>query len=203
MKLYLVRHGESTDNKNMIHQGQRNSQLTDWGSEQAKKVAERLKNERFDIAYSSDLDRTIRTAEEILKFHPHLKLIKVRELREQGKGIHEGKPLGDLDKALEKYKIEFHKYKPKGGESFQEVWNRTIDFYKELKLKHKNDSVLIVGHGGPIACLIAYLHKDNVNDVNKYFLKNTSVTIVDVDKKATPKFSVINCTKHIEYQDKN
>jgi phosphoserine phosphatase len=202
MRLYLVRHGETIDNFNNIHQGQRNSLLTEKGKLQAKAVAERLKNEKFDIAYSSDLDRTIKTAEEILKFHPHLKLIKLKELREQGKGIHEGKPRGDLDKALEKYNIEFHKYKPKGGESFEEVWERTIKFYNRIKEEHNHDSVLIIGHGGPISIIIAHLHNYKITDKNKHFLSNTSVTIVDIDNKGTPKFSVINCTKHIENNNK-
>ena len=199
MRLYLVRHGETTDNYNRIHQGHRNSPLTDLGQDQAKLVGERLKHEKFDIAFSSDLDRTIHTASEILKFHPHLKLIKKRELREQGKGIYEGKPHGTMNKAIEKSGIIYHKFKPVGGESFNEIWDNMINFYNEIKVKYKSKNVLIIGHGGPILCLITYLHNKGIEGCIKFIpIKNTSVTIVDIIDNNSPKFTILNCTKHLE-----
>ena len=57
MKLILVRHGETNENKNKIVQGFLNTTLSKIGIQQAKKVANRLKDEKIDFAYSSDLDR--------------------------------------------------------------------------------------------------------------------------------------------------
>ena len=59
MKIYLVRHGESKANASGIHQGQKiDTSLSKNGLEQAKKIAERLKDENFEIIYSSDLRRS-------------------------------------------------------------------------------------------------------------------------------------------------
>ena len=75
MRIILVRHGETEDNKKRIIQGHLPGKLSDKGIEQARKVANRLKNEKVDYIFSSDLDRAKSTAEEIAKFHqekPHL-----------------------------------------------------------------------------------------------------------------------------------
>jgi len=56
-RLIFVRHGETEENKAKIVQGQKHGKLSEEGLEQAKKVAERLKDEKIDFIYSSDLDR--------------------------------------------------------------------------------------------------------------------------------------------------
>ena len=73
MKLFLVRHGQSLANKERKHQGRedewRNTSLSNIGKTQAKKVADRLKDENFNLIYSSPLKRAKQTAEIINKFH--------------------------------------------------------------------------------------------------------------------------------------
>ena len=64
MRLILVRHGETNENKNKVVQGFLNTTLSKIGIQQAKKVANRLKDEKIDFAYSSDLDRAKQTAKE-------------------------------------------------------------------------------------------------------------------------------------------
>jgi len=68
MKLILVRHGETIDNKKRLVQGHRQGELSDVGKEQAKKVAERLKDEKIDYIFSSDLRRAADTAKVIAKY---------------------------------------------------------------------------------------------------------------------------------------
>jgi broad specificity phosphatase PhoE len=73
MKIFLVRHGQSLANKKRIHQGNgdewKNTPLSNTGKTQARKIAEKLKNENFDKIYSSSLKRAKQTAEIINKFH--------------------------------------------------------------------------------------------------------------------------------------
>ncbi len=84
-KIILVRHGESIANAKGISQGNRNkwmdTSLTKKGKEQAKKLAERLKEEKIEVIYSSDLKRAKETAEEINKFH-NLKIKFDKRLRD-------------------------------------------------------------------------------------------------------------------------
>lgn len=77
MRLILVRHGETFENYHKITQGQLNTKLTQKGFEQIKKAAQRLKNEKIDIAFSSDLDRAVNTCDEILRFHKNTQYIKL------------------------------------------------------------------------------------------------------------------------------
>ncbi|GBE19836.1 glucosyl-3-phosphoglycerate phosphatase [archaeon BMS3Abin17] len=69
MKLILVRHGETEENKRREIMGQKQGTLSSLGIEQAKKVAQRLKDEKIDYIFSSDLARASDTAKEIHKFH--------------------------------------------------------------------------------------------------------------------------------------
>ena len=65
MKLIITRHGETEENKAGIIQGHLPGHLSEAGIEQAKKVAFRLKDEKINFIYSSDLDRAADTAKEI------------------------------------------------------------------------------------------------------------------------------------------
>lgn len=55
MKVYVIRHGESENNRTERFTGWDDPHLTDRGREDAKKAAELLKNVRFDKIYVSDL----------------------------------------------------------------------------------------------------------------------------------------------------
>jgi len=74
MKLIITRHGETEENKNRIIQGHIDGTLSQLGLEQAKKLAERLKDEKIDLIFSSDLGRALNTAKEVAKFHKDIPL---------------------------------------------------------------------------------------------------------------------------------
>ena len=69
MKLILVRHGETEGNVKQIIQGQTHGKLTKKGIKQAKLLARRLKNEKIDVVFSSDLQRAKNTTKQILNHH--------------------------------------------------------------------------------------------------------------------------------------
>lgn len=82
MKLILTRHGETEENKAGIIQGQGIGRLSDEGKNQAKKIALRLKWEKIDYIYSSDLERAVDTTESIAMFHPQIPINFTKEMRE-------------------------------------------------------------------------------------------------------------------------
>ena len=63
--IYIVRHGETDNNKKRVLQGRSNLPLNEAGIEQAKKVKEYFaeKDIQFDKVYSSPLIRAIKTAQ--------------------------------------------------------------------------------------------------------------------------------------------
>ncbi len=62
MKLYIVRHGQTEANVNRLFNGRNQKDLTDFGIEQAERLASQLKNLKIDLIFCSPLKRTIHTA---------------------------------------------------------------------------------------------------------------------------------------------
>ena len=60
--LILVRHGQSIGNATRVYLGHTNLGLTERGKMQAQLTAERLRDEKIDAIYSSDLKRAHDTA---------------------------------------------------------------------------------------------------------------------------------------------
>lgn len=85
-RVLLVRHGESEANAGEIWQGATSSPLTAQGRYQAGSAAERLAGRRFDLVESSDLERSLHTAE-IAGFRPRV----LAGWREGNIGVWEGR----------------------------------------------------------------------------------------------------------------
>ena len=60
--LYVMRHGETTHNRDGIASGHVDPDLTEKGIEQAAAFRDKLAHIHFDVAYSSDLRRAVNTA---------------------------------------------------------------------------------------------------------------------------------------------
>jgi broad specificity phosphatase PhoE len=158
MRLFLVRNAETLWNREGRLQGHQDSPLTEEGKKQALLLADLLKNEHFDAAYSSDLGRAIDTAKTIVSMHSGLEFQRRTELRERGHGIVQGmtqqeayKEYPGLQKQRLKNKFLFKNPK---GESYSDASQRLKPFWEEIKKKHANQSVLIVAHGGTTRMLL-------------------------------------------------
>ena len=198
MKLILVRHGETVENATGICQGQSYGTLSEKGKEQATKVAKRLKDEKFSIAYVSDLERTKDTAKEILKYHPHIPVIYTKELRERSWGIFEGGPREKRRRYAEEKGISLHEMHPEKGESYQDVLQRMLHFYNSLLKKHLHDTILIVGHGGSLTYFLLHLFEKSMDEYKKHHPQNTAVTILEISEDKKHTVHVLNCVKHLE-----
>jgi 2,3-bisphosphoglycerate-dependent phosphoglycerate mutase len=73
LHIYIFRHGQTYFNREHEFTGWKDSKLTPKGIQQAKITAKKLKNKKFEVAYSSDLSRCKDTLKEVLKFHPEVK----------------------------------------------------------------------------------------------------------------------------------
>jgi len=196
MRLILVRHGETEENISKISQGHSQGKLTEKGKEQAKKLALRLKNEKIDKIYVSDLKRAVDTAAEIIKYHPKTEVIYEPALREQSLGIFEGKPYERIVEAAKKAGLPRYKYKPEGGESWPEMTKRITTFLHQLVHQEKNKTILIVGHGGPIRFFLIDFLKAPEEQWEDYKHENCAVTILDIDEKGH-KIHTFKCVKHL------
>ena len=57
LRVYLVRHGETQENREGIIQGQKDTELNEVGLKQARLLGEALKDVKFSLGFSSDLKR--------------------------------------------------------------------------------------------------------------------------------------------------
>lgn len=90
MKIYLTRHGETDWNQKGLMQGWQNSDLSEKGIENTKKLSESLKHISFDTIYCSPLGRAIETVK-LLKGDRDTSIVVKEALKEMGFGIWEGK----------------------------------------------------------------------------------------------------------------
>ncbi len=156
-KIYLFRHGETFYNENGIFTGWKDAKLSPRGIKSAKKIALKLKNKKFEIAFYTRLSRSKDTLKEVLKFHPECKkLIKDDRMIERGYGILEGTSHEDFMKKAGKEGYEsIHRgfnTKAPGGESFATVEKRVKSFIGNLKkiMKKENANAAISSHGNSI-----------------------------------------------------
>ena len=92
-KLYFVRHGETTANRDDILQGQCDFPLTDSGQLQMGKCGLQLKDVKFDFCLTSDLYRAVHSAAILCSnFVSSLNSEQTALLRETCFGLREGLP---------------------------------------------------------------------------------------------------------------
>lgn len=91
LKIYLFRHGQTTFNREGKFTGRLDAKLTKKGIQQTKKIAEILKNKKFQVAFYTSLSRSKNSLKYILKEHPECKkLIKDDRMIERNYGLLNG-----------------------------------------------------------------------------------------------------------------
>lgn len=187
MKLYFVRHGETIWNTKKMFQGVKNSNLTDLGKEQAKKLKKHLKDINFTHYYCSPLGRALETINILTedKNKPFINLIP--EFKEINMGEIEGM---ESETAFKLYPDEMYNlwnggtnYNPEKfkGESFQSVYERVRKGLNFLISQHsKEDNILIVSHALALNAIFEAIKGNSFDCIKeKNIPKNTSVTVVE------------------------
>ena len=184
-KIYLVRHGESTHNKQSMISGHGDPRLTDLGRKQIRHTKENLSSVKFDVAYSSDLIRAIETAE-IIFSKPVSKNHQIYDFRERNFGSLEGKPDGHLKAAHKKKQTMTHeeslvyKHVP-DMESDHELSLRFIPALAEVAKQNFGKTILVVAHGGAIRATITQLAGLTYNDLPSGSFKNAGYVELTYD----------------------
>lgn len=189
MKIYIVRHGETDANKNSVLQGSSNWPLNDDGIRLAKITGEKMKGIKFDVCFSSPLDRSIQTAKLILQASNNkAPIITDDRLKEINMGEWEGKSFNpkklevNIIKILLFQKNAFWIGRFKGGETAKEVCIRTQDFLTELSSKNY-ENVLVSTHGCATRAMLNMLYENKKDFWQGHVPYNCSVNIVEVKNK--------------------
>jgi broad specificity phosphatase PhoE len=152
MELICVRHGRTAWNAARRFQGQTDIPLDDEGLAQAQALAAHLRDERFDFAFASDLNRARTTAETILGRRT-VALELSPELREMHFGLWEGLTWDEIIARWPKLNVSGEKvpmhYTAEGGESWEALCSRVDAALRAATARMgANDRALIVSHAG-------------------------------------------------------
>lgn len=160
VRLILVRHGETDWNKEERLQGRRDIPLNKNGIRQLRKTAAELKKElgksgeKPDIIISSYLARAWQSAAIIAYTFKVLMTIN-KNLAEKNVGSLEGKTLKEAKRAgLKKVgKEQQYNISDFGGETFEEVGRRIVDFLNYVIEEFEGKTVIVVTHAGILSPL--------------------------------------------------
>jgi len=166
---FLLRHGEALLNKKGIvccWPEKIRCPLTRKGKEQVKNQAEKIKDKKIDLIFSSDLLRTRQTAE-IVGEELGLKPKYDKRLREFNLGIFNGKPLEETNqffgKIIKKFKIRAPK-----AENYTDLKKRMYDFLKDIDNKYSGKKILIISHEAPLTMIVGAVKKLSNRGILEY-----------------------------------
>jgi 2,3-bisphosphoglycerate-dependent phosphoglycerate mutase len=197
--LVLLRHGESQWNLENRFTGWVDVSLSPKGEEEARQAGEKLKAAgiRFDLAFTSVLQRAIRTMEIALDIlgQTTIPIEKDQALNERHYGDLQGLNKAETAKKFGDEQVHIwrrsYDIAPPGGESLKDTAARTLPYYEAniFPLVKAGKTVLVAAHGNSLRSLVMHLDhltREQVLELNL----GTGVPIVyelDADGRVTGK----------------
>lgn len=169
-QLALIRHGQSDWNARELWTGWTDVVLTEKGHLEAKQAGELIKNINWDIAFVSDLKRSVETLEDIKDVinNHDIPTFASKALNERDYGNFDGMNKFEVES---KYGEDLYKKWHRGwdyplphGETLKDVFDRVVPYFlTEILPKLKEGkNVLVSIHGNSIRALVKYL--ENATD---------------------------------------
>ncbi|MDJ0555276.1 MAG: histidine phosphatase family protein [Microcoleaceae cyanobacterium MO_207.B10] len=160
LKLYFIRHGETTYSKTGGYCGTLNPELTAEGLQMAEQFAKGYSSLTWVAAYVSPMKRTIATAK------PLCDAVGLEmQLRDGLKEIAYGKWEGKTPETVNsEYHDEYVRWltdpgwnAPIGGEKGIDIARRSAQVIQEIQDKHETGNVLVVSHKATIRIMLCDL----------------------------------------------
>lgn len=190
MKIYIIRHGQTQYNLLGRLQGRLDIPLNENGLALAHVAGQGLADVHFDAVISSPLTRAMQTAQIVLQENRATDCeIEIEPaIQEINFGVWEGLTCKGEDCEVPKDEFRlfmydsFHFIPPKGGETVQEVCERTGAFLKKLMAREdlRDANVLISSHGCATRGLLNSVYKDPTDFWHGKVPPNCSVNVVEV-----------------------
>lgn len=193
---YIVRHGQTLLNSLDRAQGWADSPLTDAGKQTAVELGHKLKSIDFDAVYTSDMLRTIQTAELIMEAGEKkgMPIEKDARLREWCLGNMEaennavfikkvadwlgGASFAELNKRLPDVADAIYEHDTTGmAEPFQTIEERLKAAFMDMAQRHgvrENSNILVVTHAFAIKTIFHLFAPEQLSKAGK--VKNAAVS---------------------------
>ena len=155
MKIFFIRHGETTGDIENRYGGTYDDHLSGKGSEQSKAVAQALKCSGVEIIFASSLIRAQETSK-IISEALTCEIKIVPNLRERNQysflsGMVKQEAQQKYPKEVELLKSRFNTID--GAESYDDFSKRISEVFATLVRDSLHTSIALVSHGGPLRVL--------------------------------------------------
>lgn len=199
-RLILIRHGESTWNRERRIQGQLDPPLSEHGHEQARRVAGRLARRPVEALYTSDLLRASQTAAPIASALG-VDALPMKELREIFLGDWEGLRTDELaqrfPEAWDAWTREPNWDVVPRGERASAFETRVASAVEHLFELHSHGDAIVVTHGGVIQIALHRVVGRPSHGLFPFRISNGSVSIVE-RRNGRMVIATVNDTSHLE-----
>ncbi|MEW6334143.1 MAG: histidine phosphatase family protein [Thermodesulfobacteriota bacterium] len=198
--VYLTRHGETDWNHEKRIQGQINVPLNDRGNRQAEALAERLSTIDLDVICTSDLRRSLETAERIAARQPRgAPMVTMPELRECSYGLWEGLTRAEVADRFaedwENWNQRRFTESPTGGESFLSLFQRAGRAFDAAV--QKGEKVLIAAHRGTLRAILCHALQLDPARRDQFLVMNCSLTVLECLPGCRPRLVLLDDTSHL------
>lgn len=187
--LALVRHGESTFNRDNRFTGHIDAPLTDLGRAEARAVALKFSAVRFDKAYTSTLRRASESLTILLSAlgQSDVPTVSARELNERHYGELEGLNKAEMEKQFGEEQVHLWRRSyglaPPGGESLRDTAERAIPYLKSVILPDVQGglNVLVLAHGNSLRAIAMVLEGLTPVEVVKLNIATGEARVYELD----------------------
>jgi len=199
-RLILIRHGESTWNRERRIQGQLDPPLSEQGQEQARRVAGRMARRPVEALYTSDLLRASQTAAPIASTLG-VEARPMKELREiflgDWEGLHSDELAQRFPEAWDAWTREPNWDVVPRGEGASPFEKRVVSVLDRLFEQHSQGDAIVVTHGGVIQIALHRVVGRPSHGLFPFRISNASVSIVE-RRNGRMVIATVNDTSHLE-----
>lgn len=181
MKIYIIRHGETSGNKKALLQGRgSDSPLNENGVEQAREAGRLLSESgvRFERVISSPLVRALDTARIVSGTEPEID----ERLIEMECGPYEGADLKNIPQELKIFFSDFvNNPAPEGMESLGDICRRSEALLEDLKHTENTGNVLLSTHAIAMKGLLEVLTPGSNGSYWSKYIENCVLYVTELN----------------------
>ena len=201
--IYLIRHTRTIGNEEHRLTGRSDYEVIKQGQEYIYKLTKRLKNIKFDKAYSSTSERTKKTIQPLADLNK-LEIVQDENLCEMYFGIYEGMTWDEVNRINPEidrlHKLTNEIMEIPEQESTKEVEERMYNFIVKIAKENLGKIVLICSHGIAIEAFLRRITGVPFKEqIEEYSQKNTSINILEYEEDKGFKVLTINDKEHLNY----
>jgi alpha-ribazole phosphatase len=196
-RLLLIRHGETKLHRADRFWGSTDIELSEAGVNQAERLRDRLARIKIDTIYASTLVRATATAEIIATRHK-LPVTSLPELCECSFGYAEGLTFREISRRYPELAAELASGKAisfPGGESLEQLNQRTLKFLVKLKEPKPDARIIVVAHAGPLRLIICNLLNLGIEHWLQLCIDRASLSVVET----YPQGNILNLLNDVSH----